>query len=117
MGAYEMVPHSILYDLAASNGPADAVTRLDIAGHEHAGHLPCCHAQHDENGFRDRARAFWMMACALPGSPWMSSCTIFTARSTASGLPLILICRGSPSGKSCGGTAVRCQTDGAANQV
>ena len=44
---------------------------------------------------------FWMMACALPGSPWMSSCTIFTARSTASGLPLILIWRGSPSGKSC----------------
>ncbi len=55
-------------------------------------------------GFRNKARAFWMMACALPGSPWISSCTIFTARSTASGLPLILICRGSPSGKSCAGT-------------
>ena len=49
---------------------------------------------------------FWMMACALPGSPWMSSCTMATARCTLSGLPVTLTCRGTPSGKSCSGEHV-----------
>ncbi len=49
------------------------------------------------------ARTFWMIACALAGSPLMRSWIIFTARSTLSVRPLTVMTRGWSGGKFCGG--------------
>ena len=57
-----------------------------------------CMNNADSMPYEAGSGTFWMMDCALPGSPLMSSCTILAARSTASWRPEMFTRRGWPSG-------------------
>jgi hypothetical protein len=71
-----------------------AQQRLAVARAQTRTHAPmhaCTHAH-------TRARTFWMMPVALPGSPRMSSRIMLAARVVLSPRPLMMMRRSSPSG-------------------